>query len=100
MVDLTTEVYHNCISIDSSDSLISDCKIIFNCREVDDDNYSEGQTYFIKADTKPRCDIERCALSVFKYHTRNASYDAAISGAEFWTQVIDYRDDIGWQFYP
>ena len=96
VIDFSTEVYHNIVSNDD-ENLINDCKKIFNCSEVVE-NYSEGQTYFIKADSKPRCYLEECALNIFKYHTRNASYDPSQSGAEFWTQVIDHRDDISWHF--
>ena len=96
VLDFSTEVYHDIVSNDDV-NLIDDCKKIFNCSEVVD-NYSEGQTYIIKADSQPRCYLEECALSIFKYHTRNASYDPSQSGAEFWTQVIDHRDDISWHF--
>jgi len=96
VLDFSTEVYHNVVN-NNDVNLVDDCKKIFNCSEVVE-NYSEGQTYLIKADSKPRCYLEECALSIFKYHTRNASYDPSQSGAEFWTQVIDHRDDISWHF--
>ena len=46
--------------------------------------------------------LERLALRVFKHVTKRLKegedYDSKTSGAEWWTQVIDPRDDIGAHF--
>ena len=87
-------------SIDKTtiDKIVVDCKAVFNCRSLksSSDDYSEGCTYFIKADEVSRCSLEHIALSIFKHHTKDIpNIDMSKSGAEWWTQVIDSRDDIG-----
>ena len=61
--------------------------------------HSTGNTYFIKPNDKPRFLLEDLAQKIFKYHTERLggckSHDC---GAEWWTQVIDTRDDIGWHW--
>jgi hypothetical protein len=80
-------------------SLQADCGSCFTCREVSDgDNYSVGSTFFVKADAVPRCGAERLALEIFKLHTEGRSFDPSNSGAEWWTQHIDHRDDIAFHW--
>jgi hypothetical protein len=81
-------------------NVTSDCKTVFNARSLKSksEDYSEGATYIIKAVDKPQCNLEHFALSVFKQHTKGMTFDAATSGAEWWTQVIDSRDDIGFHW--
>ena len=99
-----------------SNLFIKDCSRAFNCRSLQkksksknknvnkpDKQYSSGSTFFIKSNSQPRCLLESIALSIFNYHTSNNNsnnhglpeYDANTSGAEWWTQVIDHRDEIG-----
>jgi hypothetical protein len=80
-----------------ANGFIKDCSTAFTCRALAStaDNYSTGATFFIGAGTQPRCLLESTALSIFKYYTKSLSFDASKSGAEWWTQVIDSRDEIG-----
>jgi hypothetical protein len=76
-----------------------DCIAAFNCRSVSgSDNYSTGATYFIRANETPSCNLEHLAQQLFKHHTQGLSFDSARSGAEWWTQAIDSRDDIGFHW--
>lgn len=76
-------------------SLLSDMKALMTARSVPEDaQYSEGSTYFLPALLPPRTGLEALASQVFLLHAPAGSYDPARSGAEFWTQVIDTRDDI------
>ena len=80
----------------------TDCKSAFACRALSkNENYSSGSTFFVHANREPRCVLENVAQSIFKYHTSGMKFDAAKSGAEWWTQVIDHRDEIGvhWDRY-
>lgn len=97
-------ILNNTGSNDNSDvtslfdnGFIKDCSKAFTCRALSStsDNYSAGATFFIRADTAPRCLLESTAMSIFKYYTKSIDYDPARSGAEWWTQVIDARDEIG-----
>lgn len=74
-----------------------DCALAFNCRaiETDEDNYSTGSTYFIRPCETARCGLEELALDIFKFHTQGKAFNPSLSGAEWWTQVIDPADDIG-----
>ena len=79
---------------DKVDDLRQDCVQIFNSRAIESkrENYSTGSTYFIKANEKPRTGLEQLALSIFENHTKGQKFDAEISGAEWWSQVIDPWD--------
>lgn len=71
------------------DALKRDCRIAFTAQEIDEDeDYSEGETFFVSASATPETDIERLVLSVFRKHTENVTYDHAKSGAEWWTLVV------------
>ncbi|CAM9153425.1 unnamed protein product [Hapterophycus canaliculatus] len=52
----------------------------------------------MQADAVPRNCLERLALDIFEAHTPDARFNRATSGAEWWTQVIDESDDIGWHW--
>jgi hypothetical protein len=81
------------------ENMISDCQTCFTCREVaDGDNYSTGSTFFVSAMDKPRCGLEDIALKIFSLHAKDMEFDPATSGAEWWTQYIDHRDDIGFHW--
>ena len=75
--------------------------------------YSSGSTFWVGAEEKPRCALEALALETFRLATEEAfaatrgegdgaeggaGYDPTRSGAEWWTQVIDDRDEIGWHW--
>ena len=94
--------------------LESDCRVAFTARAARaDKQYSSGETFWLAADAEPRCALEHLARRVFDLHVPVAAreargepargepadaappYDPARSGAEWWTQVIDPRDDIG-----
>ena len=75
--------------------------------------YSSGSTFWIGAGEAPRCALEALALETFRLATEEAlaatsgedegageaaRYDPTRSGAEWWTQVIDDRDEIGWHW--
>lgn len=96
------ESYYNIVDCSAHlDSLLHDCKVAFDSKHLanSNENYSLGSTYFIKANEKPRCSLERIALDIFSFHTKDISqYDVKQSGAEWWTQVIDSRDDIGFHW--
>jgi len=81
----------------TDNGFLKDCSKAFTCRALasSTDNYSTGATFFIRADTEPRCLLESTAKSIFKYYTKSMNFDPANSGAEWWTQVIDSRDEIG-----
>lgn len=83
-------------SDDDLKQLIQDCSTLFNCNSTNGKTYSEGKTYFIKSDEKPRCLPEKLAQDIFLAHSQNIfEYDKKRSGAEFWSQVIDSDDHIG-----
>ncbi|RHY04396.1 hypothetical protein DYB36_005857 [Aphanomyces astaci] len=87
------------ISSEHRELLIQDCKSCFSCREVEDgDNYSLGSTFFIKANEASVCGMEVLAKKIFDLHTQGMTYDPATSGAEWWTQHIDHRDNIGFHW--
>ncbi|KAH9098024.1 hypothetical protein LEN26_016828 [Aphanomyces euteiches] len=83
----------------NKDALMDDCKTCFTCREVEDgDNYSLGSTFFIRADEAPACGMEVLAKKIFDLHTNGLEFDPSTSGAEWWTQHIDHRDNIGFHW--
>lgn len=85
-------------------SMIEGCKAVQDAKSVEKDaDYSIGTTYFIRADETPSNLLEECALAIFRHHTsgfvkQQQPYDANLSGAEWWAQVIDSRDDIGFHW--
>ena len=99
------QCFHDCIVLGKSKEhevvmLKEDCKVAFTSRSIDveDQNYSSGTTFFVHASATPRCYLEKLALAIFRFHTQDAVFDAINSGAEWWTQVIDSRDNIGWHW--
>lgn len=114
------ESFHDCVPFCLLDDAVRDCKIAFTCRSVSSkEDYSTGSTYFQRADQPPRCLLEALALEIFRKHTTGRIFDPTYgtplhkytvwsstllclffrrSGAEWWTQVIDSRDDIGFHW--
>ena len=80
--------------------VLEDCRVAFTSKNTEGRAYSVGTTFFITADEEPRCLLEKMALEVFAYHADRLGieFDAENSGAEWWTQVIDARDDIGFHW--
>lgn len=54
-----------------------------------------GDTFFLMADETPTTAIELIAKRIFELHTKDAKFDPAKSGAEWWAQYIEEEDDIG-----
>ncbi|CAM9299037.1 unnamed protein product [Scytosiphon promiscuus] len=77
--------------------VVRDCQTVFSARAKKLE-YSTGETFWMQADAVPRNCLERLALDIFEAHTPDARFDRATSGAEWWTQVIDDSDDIGWHW--
>lgn len=79
------------VSADTLDSLRHDAEALADP--------SGEETYFVHANTRTEsctCTLERLALQIFHLHAQHAvGFDAARSGAEFWTQVIHPNDEIG-----
>ena len=102
VLDYSFSNFHDCLSLgpEALDMLKLDCQEAFTCRSIlnSDESYSSGSTYFIKSNYAPRCQLEQLALSIFQLHTKDAIFSAELSGAEWWTQVIDCRDDIGFHW--
>jgi hypothetical protein len=104
------ENFGNCLSNDAAiiDVLRDDCLHAFTSRsDLNDDEtssvnsneyHNSGFTYFQRSDLKPRCRLEELALSIFRFHTKNAKFKDELSGAEWWTQVVDSEDDIGFHW--
>lgn len=104
------ENFQNCLSNNAAliDILRDDCLQAYTSRSGQNENefrsvdsneyHNSGSTYFQRSDVKPRCRLEELALSIFRFHTKNAKFDATTSGAEWWTQVVDSQDDIGFHW--
>lgn len=103
--------FENCLSheADIIGNLKDDCTTAFTVlhgEDSDDDSasvesdeyHNKGSTYFQQSDVAPRCCLEELALSIFRFHTKNATFEPTTSGAEWWTQVVDDQDDIGFHW--
>ena len=96
-VNYATRVFDNAVRV--SDALLADCKTVFTARETGEEGeYSAGSTFFVRADAAPKTALELLALQIFRFHTRDAVFDPARSGAEWWTQVIETEADIAWHW--
>jgi len=87
-------------SADDLEQLISDCRLTFTARTTrKGQKYSAGETYWLAANTEPRCALEKLAKDVFDLHTKGKvageDFNALNSGAEWWTLVLDADDDVG-----
>jgi len=64
-----------------------------------ENDYSEGQTYWISANATPTTTLERMALDIFNFHTKDCKVDRSNSGAEWWTLAIDSDNaDVAWHW--
>ena len=59
------------------------------------ETYSSGSTFFIGGQEEPSCLLEQLAKEIWAFH---AAGSGGGGGVEWWTQVIDTRDDIGYHF--
>ena len=85
----------NCITCNNNNKkdILRDLFNIFNARKLSSqDKYSSGETYFIKRNQTPRCNLENLALNIFRFHATNLDYDPDKSGAEWWTLAIDSKE--------
>lgn len=59
------------------------CEFAFTAKSIkgENENYSTGSTYFIRANQKSRCPLEHIAKEIFKFHTRDIDFDPTESGA-------------------
>ena len=86
-------------AIDPDPGLYRDCERAFNARSVRASGaYSSGRTFFIGALQEPRCRLEALAKEIFWFHAKDSGCNHFKSGAEWWTQVVDKDDDIGWHW--
>ena len=80
--------------------LVADCRTTFTARTTrKGQKYSAGETYWLAKSAEPRCALEKLARDVFDLHTKGkeagVDYDPGVSGAEWWTLVLDSEDDVG-----
>ena len=101
-VDSSTCVLDDCFSSTALPALVADCQaayLKFTSRtRVRGIKYTTNATYWMAADGAPRNALERLALDIFDHHTAAAAFDRSRSGAEWWAQVIDPSDDIGFHW--
>lgn len=102
-VDFRFRTYPDFLALDEQllGSLLSDCKTAMTARHTCDSSsgLSEGQTFFVSASEAPRCALEAMAKAIFDFHTSGLQdFCTSSSGAEWWTQYVDERDDIGFHF--
>eukprot|EP00397_Hematodinium_sp_SG-2012_P009992 GEMP01010092.1.p1 GENE.GEMP01010092.1~~GEMP01010092.1.p1 ORF type:complete len:562 (+),score=124.76 GEMP01010092.1:494-2179(+) len=64
-------------------------------KNAGDKQYSSGATYWVDATDEPKNNYEALALNIFKHHTEGVDYDAARSGAEWWTVIMDDDAEVG-----
>jgi len=95
-MDYATRCFDDALRLDAEQtaSLFKQCEAAFTARETGSEEYSAGATFWVGADAKPQTALEKLAMQVFKFHTADAIFDPARSGAEWWTQCIDPADDI------
>ncbi|KAG7370703.1 hypothetical protein IV203_019273 [Nitzschia inconspicua] len=81
------------------ESLRHDCETVFTARDKPDGAaYSAGQTFFLPANKSPRCALEALTIMIFQKHTEHlppGTFNPNISGANWWTLVMDNDDDDG-----
>lgn len=110
LITVYEDVLKPALVADYFEVLIGDCKAAFDIKSlnsssssssssnVNSGSYSVGSTYFIRANEIPVCNLERLVKEIYSFHTAGIECDTSSSGAEWWTQVIDSRDDIGFHW--
>jgi len=96
-------VFDGVVSSEEMDTIVADCATAFTARtKAGGASYSAGETYFLSAAAPATTVLEALAQSIFKLHTAHLEpgkgYDAARSGAEWWTLVIENEDDVGFHW--
>ena len=79
-------------------TLVADSTTAFTARTSEAGEYSAGSTFWVSAEAEPTTALESLALHIFRFHARDAKFDAATSGAEWWTQVIETDADIAFHW--
>ena len=78
-------------------SFREDCATVFTARTRNDQqSYSAGITYFLPCELQPRCALEALVSSIFEAHTSHlekSSFVRELSGAEWWTLVMDETEE-------
>lgn len=109
-INFDFESFENCLpdSPDLIENMKRDCASAYNRKDdavdtkeagISDTDYAaEGCTYFQKANEPARCWPEELALAIFRKHTKDAQFDPATSGAEWWTMVVNSEADIGFHW--
>ena len=98
-VNYATRVFDDALQMSDAARLVTDCTTVFTAREAGEEGeYSAGSTFFVPADAVPKTALELLALQIFRFHARDAAFDPARSGAEWWTQVIETEADIAWHW--
>ena len=98
-VNYATRVFDDALRMSDAARLVADCTTVFTAREAGEEGeYSAGSTFFVPADAAPKTALELLALQIFRHHARDAAFDPARSGAEWWTQVIETEADIAWHW--
>eukprot|EP01041_Mallomonas_annulata_P004667 gene4667-9257_t len=102
-INLQSRTFLNALALPSPQFkiLIKDCYQLFSSKPIehcDDEDYSSGDTFFVAGNANPRCLAEQLAKSIFECHTKSALFDPSISGAEWWVNVIDCNDDVGFHW--
>ena len=92
----SVSIYEGCFSRAAAAALVPACRGAFDVKSRGaGEAYSAGSTFLLRACDQPRGPLEKLARKIFDMHSAGRSFDAARSGAEWWTQCIDSRDDIG-----
>mmetsp|Transcript_7773 Transcript_7773/g.21681 ORF Transcript_7773/g.21681 Transcript_7773/m.21681 type:complete len:465 (+) Transcript_7773:78-1472(+) len=89
--------HEHCFEFQNVEKLWDDCRAVFSARTRDDDAaYSQGITYYLPSQMKPRCALEAMVQTIFQQHTLSLEEGCMIpeqSGAEWWTLVLDEAED-------
>ena len=97
-IDYETRVYDSVLPPTALAALVADSTTAFTARTSEAGEYSAGSTFWVSAEAEPTTALESLALQIFRFHARDAKFDAATSGAEWWTQVIESDADIAFHW--
>ena len=95
-------VFDEFVSEDVCEKMLEPSRRAFTAKALDasdGETYSSGSTFFLKGSEEPSSSQELLARAIYDHHIgaleSHEKVDPENSGAEWWTQVIDTRDDIG-----
>ena len=105
-IDYATRAYSGALRVEGKklELLRQECKMCMTARAAGvGEELSAGSTFWVPASAAsaaepPATALEQLALQIFSFHTRDATYDPARSGAEWWCQHIDADDEIGFHW--